>query len=40
MSQPRSRLRWLPGASLKDADEVSLPPLDAIRFSLGILWAD
>jgi len=32
--------RWLLIATLKDDDPVSLPPFDAISFSLGGLWAD
>lgn len=32
--------RWLLAATLKDDDAVSLPPFDAISFSLGGLWAD
>jgi Uma2 family endonuclease len=32
--------RWLLIATLKDDDSVSLPPFDAISFSLGGLWAD
>ncbi len=32
--------RWLLVATLKDDDSVSLPPFDAISFSLGGLWAD
>jgi Uma2 family endonuclease len=32
--------RWLLVATLKDDDAVSLPPFDAISFSLAGLWAD
>lgn len=32
--------RWLLAATLKDDDAVSLPPFDAISFSLGGLWVD
>ncbi len=32
--------RWVLIATLKDDDAVSLPPFDAISFSLGGLWAD
>ena len=32
--------RWLLMTTLKDDDAVSLPPFDAISFSLGGLWAD
>jgi Uma2 family endonuclease len=32
--------RWLLIATLKDDDPVSLPPFDAISFSLAGLWAD
>lgn len=32
--------RWLLVATLKDDDAVSLPPFDAISFSLSGLWAD
>ena len=30
---------WLLIATLKDDDEVSLPPFDAVSFSLADLWA-
>lgn len=32
--------RWVLLATLKDDEAVSLPPFDAISFSLGGLWAD
>lgn len=32
--------RWILIATLKDTDPVSLPPFDAIRFDLSLLWAD
>jgi Uma2 family endonuclease len=31
---------WLLLATLKDDDEVSLPPFDAVSFSLADLWGD
>ena len=30
--------RWLPIGSAKDAEPVSIPPFDAVTFSLGDLW--
>jgi Uma2 family endonuclease len=31
---------WVLGASLKDADEVRIPPFDAVAFPLSALWPD
>jgi len=32
--------KWLLLATLKEQDQVSLPPFDAIVFDLSLLWAD
>jgi hypothetical protein len=32
--------KWLLLTTLKDQDQVSLPPFDAIAFDLSLLWAD